>query len=788
MGKLLLKTVIRAGMCLLLGVLAPPAARADSTGDTPPQFAERLHRPGLHMLGRVHDGLYRGANPDGEDGYAALRELGIKTVISLRSDDNNQDLPAQFGMKKISIPMFPEHPPTLVQQREFLALVTDTNLWPIFVHCARGRDRTGVMMALYRVRVAGWSKDDAIAEMKYFGHSHREYPTLEEFIRALPEDSAAESAMAAPQSCGIEFVGHRGYSARYPENTLLSIEEAFRRGVKYCEIDVTVTRDDVYVLFHDQPTMYRTSSGRSYIRSRRYADLQDLDFGAWKGAEFSGTPATTLRDAMLLAEKYNAHLYLDTKVFRADLLGKLLDETGVNPNRILPSMYTLEEASEFRKYCPNSSWVWFGGLPDDPGDDDWYAERIALGCTIFEFYYSKALDNSDTYQIFRTKVHEAGAKIWVFTVNTVAEALALAEVGVDGMETDNAVSLIKYFREICAGETSAVQAERHHVSAEDHLTTANYLFEQADLFSTGIGSQLRPLAYSDTELLQNVSFGSTAQFGIPPINGTIVTVMKVPAFNPRNGLMLFPNFLPHQEEDLQYEYTLVLDLYIPSAADSKIASVYQTDPANTNDGDLFIDMNRGLGINNEYHGAFVPDTWYRIAVAVSRNTIRKYINGKFAGENQISAGRWAIYNTFPGGQNQGFLLFADEDSETFELYVHAVQVRNYAMSGDEVARLGTVAVRGIPLNNTGIYYVRVSGETGTGSIVNWDDKTITTTFPENFDSANVAVYFKTSYGASASLRPGSVVDLRAAAKEIVITAEDGITQTRWQLLDGRQLR
>ena len=87
------------------------------------------------------------------------------------------------------------------------------------------------------------------------------------------------------------------------------------------------------------------------------------------------------------------------------------------------------------------------------------------------------------------------------------------------------------------------------------------------------------------------------------------------------------------------------------------------------------------------------------------------------------------------------MLFADEDSETFEFYVHAIQVRNYAMPGDEVAQLGRAAAAGIPLNNTGIYYVNMSGETGNGSIVNWDDKTITATFPADYDITNVTVDF-----------------------------------------------
>jgi protein tyrosine/serine phosphatase len=51
----------------------------------------------------------------------------------------------------------------------FLKVVTDTNNLPVFVHCQRGADRTGLMCAMYRIVVCGWSKSEAIDEMKNGG-------------------------------------------------------------------------------------------------------------------------------------------------------------------------------------------------------------------------------------------------------------------------------------------------------------------------------------------------------------------------------------------------------------------------------------------------------------------------------------------------------------------------------------------------------------------------------------------------------------------------------------------
>ena len=53
---------------------------------------------------------------------------------------------------------------------------------PVFVHCALGSDRTGTMMALYRIEADGWTNDEAIREMERFGF-HDYYSDLRRFVR-----------------------------------------------------------------------------------------------------------------------------------------------------------------------------------------------------------------------------------------------------------------------------------------------------------------------------------------------------------------------------------------------------------------------------------------------------------------------------------------------------------------------------------------------------------------------------------------------------------------------------
>jgi len=570
--------------------------------------------------------------------------------------------------------------------------------------------------------------------------------------------------------CDFIAIGHRGYSDMYPENTLLSLEEAFKRGVKYCEIDINVTSDDVYVLFHDQPTMYRTSNGNGYVVASTYKELLNLDVGSWKGSQFKDLKIATLEEALLLAEKYDAFLYLDTKKDRIDLMAKALQSTKVNPNRLLPSIGDLEEAKLFNSLCPESSFVYFGGIPEDVNDDSWYAEFIALGCKIFETYYTAAIDNTPKFQTFVRKVHEQGAKVWVFTSNNINEIKTIRKNNVDGVESDIAASALKIICEDQILEPSPLKA-----------TTGNWNFKNKDLSSTGVGSQFRPLDYMNSNRSQMLQFGTTTSFGIKPINNKAAPIAKVPAFNPKNGLFLFTNFTPDSNEDLHYNYSILMDLYLPKGGASKFINLFQTSPTNANDGDFFI-KSGGLGINNEYHGNLQPETWYRIAIVVSKHSIKKYINGNFVGQNSISSGRWSVYNVFPGGQNQGFLLFSDDDNETSELYLNAVQLRNYTMNDSEIKNLGFPNAQGLAIGNSGIYNVKFQGELRS-SIVNWDRHEIYAFLPKAMNLTAVKAFFDIPFGAKSAINSASSLNLsQGKSVSINVVSQDGYSSSNWTII------
>ena len=73
-----------------------------------------------------------------------------------------------------------------------------------------------------------------------------------------------------------KLIGHRGVKGLCPENTIESVNRAFDIGLKYVEIDVKISRDEVPILLHDD-TLDRTTDGNGYPTNFYYEDLKKLD-------------------------------------------------------------------------------------------------------------------------------------------------------------------------------------------------------------------------------------------------------------------------------------------------------------------------------------------------------------------------------------------------------------------------------------------------------------------------------------------------------------------------------
>ncbi len=151
----------------ILAVVAALALIATPALTQKPAGHEAL--PNFH---RVNDMLFRGGQPK-PDGFERLRDMGIKSIVNLRNDDQRAEderiAAEQTGMQYFNIPMGRWDRPEDKNIDQILSIIGNPDSQPVFVHCAHGSDRTGAVIAIYRITRDGWTDDEAEAEAKRYG-------------------------------------------------------------------------------------------------------------------------------------------------------------------------------------------------------------------------------------------------------------------------------------------------------------------------------------------------------------------------------------------------------------------------------------------------------------------------------------------------------------------------------------------------------------------------------------------------------------------------------------------
>ncbi|HME43878.1 MAG TPA: tyrosine-protein phosphatase [Syntrophorhabdales bacterium] len=137
----------------------------------PAEWATPVQLRGVANLFKVTDYLYRSEQPI-EEGMKNLKELGIKTIINLRAFYSDSDKIKGTGLRveELSVNVWHIEDADVVR---VLRIIRKRENGPFLIHCSRGADRVGVMIAMFRVVEQGWTKEDAIQEMEHGGYGFR---------------------------------------------------------------------------------------------------------------------------------------------------------------------------------------------------------------------------------------------------------------------------------------------------------------------------------------------------------------------------------------------------------------------------------------------------------------------------------------------------------------------------------------------------------------------------------------------------------------------------------------
>ena len=155
----------------------------------------RIDKKLIPDFGEVTPTLYRGGQPK-KQGFEALAKMGFQIVVDLRGDrDNEREEVTRLGMQYVAMSWKCSFPKDSIFA-EFITLIRSNPGKKIFVHCRVGDDRTGMMVAAYRMAEEGWSAARARKEMNSFGFSfvHRRLicPRLADYEEEFPERFATK--------------------------------------------------------------------------------------------------------------------------------------------------------------------------------------------------------------------------------------------------------------------------------------------------------------------------------------------------------------------------------------------------------------------------------------------------------------------------------------------------------------------------------------------------------------------------------------------------------------------
>jgi len=182
-----LRVVAGPLLVLLLGISAPSSV------------PEKEALPNFH---EVNKNLYRGAQPR-EGGIRKLKELGVKTIINLRGADEGTEAEEREAraakLNYFNVPMDGLGRPSDEKVEKILALINNAKNWPVFIHCNHGKDRTGTIIACYRISHDGWALGEAMKEAKRYGMSWVQFK-MKDYIKDYARQHGQASQTSKQES------------------------------------------------------------------------------------------------------------------------------------------------------------------------------------------------------------------------------------------------------------------------------------------------------------------------------------------------------------------------------------------------------------------------------------------------------------------------------------------------------------------------------------------------------------------------------------------------------------
>jgi glycerophosphoryl diester phosphodiesterase len=238
-----------------------------------------------------------------------------------------------------------------------------------------------------------------------------------------------------------EIVAHRGSSARAPENTVSSFNLAWQEGTDACELDLYLTADGKIAVLHDKDTK-RTTGTPGLVAQITLDAIQKLDAGRWKNPKYEGERIPSLGEALAtLPNTPGKRFFLEIKSGPEVVpeLAKQLQAWKPRAMQLCIIAFDRKVAQEAKKALP---WLKVYRLSSEKTRDK---QPVDLGALIRDTK-ADGLDGLDlslqcpwTEELVKA-AKSAGLELYVWTVDAPVDIKRLADLGVDGITTNDPVA------------------------------------------------------------------------------------------------------------------------------------------------------------------------------------------------------------------------------------------------------------------------------------------------------------------------------------------------------------
>lgn len=244
-----------------------------------------------------------------------------------------------------------------------------------------------------------------------------------------------------------KIIAHRGYSCVYPENTILSFDQAVKIKSHMLEFDIQLTLDNIPVVIHDN-LVDRTTNGNGAVSDYSYSDLRKLDAGSWKNSNYVNQKIPSLEEVI---EKYSNEIPMNIEIKTESVNDKI--QSGIEEKAVeIIEKYNCKSNIIFSSFDPRALWH-LNDIDANINTAILYYDKIWIQKSYTEIIQTcKAnafnCSNAEITDSLLNECTDLKIPINAYTIDNCDEMKKLWEKGISGVFTNDPKSAIKIYEKI----------------------------------------------------------------------------------------------------------------------------------------------------------------------------------------------------------------------------------------------------------------------------------------------------------------------------------------------------